>query len=933
MNERDKLIEQLIKEEGGTREQYLSLLNKIAYHESAHTMDPSIKQQGGGPGRGKFQFEIGKDQGGITAARRTKRYLDSVGMEVPKWLQEAASKDDLDASKLSNAQQEVLFLGNMKMHPKADLEKVMKGEESIEDFWANYHWAGSAKDRQKRIQSFRTSVEDYEKNRTAFASNKTTPEEVKADNFDPQERDFAASLPTHKTDNTAVTHKYKVTPQIANQQPMGPHKVAQQDFKPLIDISAGDDIFNYLKQSQSVRDKDLVEYDGGGTHEQNPIGGIPQGTGANGKPNTVEEGETAFEFGDDKFIFSDRISLTDYIKNPKKKVGDINQFSDGGSMNNCGGPGQPPCDDKKINSKVQMLDEVTVTAKVPNILPKNDPRYQAYQDSLNFYNKGLNDLKTGKHYEGIKDYVGKPRSKYPFPLLSSDNILEEIKLEKGEYDLSDSRYKNHKQGNLTKEEYEAEKAYYGKRDYEYYKSGKAKKRHQAYVAGEYYEDEDGLHRYEAPYDSSKYKGLVPSTQKIKPTSVLTGPEAGTIALYDKPKNKYVVEGSEKAKIMKRQAILKKRGTYDGPIDGVWGKGSQQALENTDFKSKEGRNKFQDINFGQYKDYFEVQGMHESDPNTTTIRMTKKNPHNASTVKPILEKIRALNPGKNFNLNNSFAGGGFLDPTDPPSDRKVIKEMKGAKKYIQKYHNSPKFKERFINAQIDYTKYGDQGIKELKQQNELNNYVQGRTALDFIDEYKYQPALENINKNLDEGQHYLLQGKNGQPIVDAIKRTMKGRPNPKANGNGSHYDAGRNIVFQYKEQLQDVGGDHGAIAAHEFSHNAVSRWGSEAETIPKEQQKYIQSLQRNVQGEHDLDPYETKGDIDALRYLLNEEKLYDAGKEDFTKDHLNKALKNGRIKDEFTFNRLLRLYGKDNIIKLMNTVASNKKLKKINSRLT
>jgi len=64
----------------------------------------------------------------------------------------------------------------------------------------------------------------------------------------------------------------------------------------------------------------LLAFDGGGTHQQNPQGGIPQGQGPNGQPNTVEEGETAFEFGDDKFIFSDRVSITDYIKNKKFKI-------------------------------------------------------------------------------------------------------------------------------------------------------------------------------------------------------------------------------------------------------------------------------------------------------------------------------------------------------------------------------------------------------------------------------------------------------------------------------------------------------------------------------------------------------------------------------------------------------------------------------------
>lgn len=50
----------------------------------------------------------------------------------------------------------------------------------------------------------------------------------------------------------------------------------------------------------------LNEFNEGGTHEENKLGGIPQGMGQNGQMNTVEEGETK----KDNFIYSDRIKLT-----------------------------------------------------------------------------------------------------------------------------------------------------------------------------------------------------------------------------------------------------------------------------------------------------------------------------------------------------------------------------------------------------------------------------------------------------------------------------------------------------------------------------------------------------------------------------------------------------------------------------------------------
>ena len=47
----------------------------------------------------------------------------------------------------------------------------------------------------------------------------------------------------------------------------------------------------------------VTTFNNGGTHEENPLGGIPQGIGANGLPNLVEEGEVKYK----DYIFSDRL--------------------------------------------------------------------------------------------------------------------------------------------------------------------------------------------------------------------------------------------------------------------------------------------------------------------------------------------------------------------------------------------------------------------------------------------------------------------------------------------------------------------------------------------------------------------------------------------------------------------------------------------------
>ena len=135
----DRMINHIIKSEGGTPEQYKQLLNRTAFHESAGTMDPKQRQIGGGPGRGVYQFERGKKKGGITAIKRTEQFLKDNKIEVPSWIKQYKDSTSADVSNLTREQQDILFLGNYKMHPNANFNDVMTGKQSDMKFWSKYH--------------------------------------------------------------------------------------------------------------------------------------------------------------------------------------------------------------------------------------------------------------------------------------------------------------------------------------------------------------------------------------------------------------------------------------------------------------------------------------------------------------------------------------------------------------------------------------------------------------------------------------------------------------------------------------------------------------------------------------------------------------------------------------------------------------------------
>lgn len=86
---------------------------------------------------------------------------------------------------------------------------------------------------------------------------------------------------------------------------------AVQRNNPVSQLDATNPIqgFAYGGKMGPTSDKDLNTFNGGGTHEQNPLGGIPQGMNQNGTPNTVEEHETSVDLNGQKFIFSNRIFI------------------------------------------------------------------------------------------------------------------------------------------------------------------------------------------------------------------------------------------------------------------------------------------------------------------------------------------------------------------------------------------------------------------------------------------------------------------------------------------------------------------------------------------------------------------------------------------------------------------------------------------------
>lgn len=140
------------------------VIKPIAFHESDGTMDPNLKQYGDGPARGLMQYEPDSFK---TSVQRAKNYYNKIGQELPTWISDINLSGDNEAiqkeiTTLSGNQQMALAVLDLLEHPQANIGLVTSGQQSIEDFWANYWWAGDDSDRKARIKSFRKSYAKYQ---------------------------------------------------------------------------------------------------------------------------------------------------------------------------------------------------------------------------------------------------------------------------------------------------------------------------------------------------------------------------------------------------------------------------------------------------------------------------------------------------------------------------------------------------------------------------------------------------------------------------------------------------------------------------------------------------------------------------------------------------------------------------------------------------
>jgi hypothetical protein len=164
---------------GIDKKEILSAMDRISFHESKK--NPSAIQKsdktttGIGPGRGLYQFEVGKDEGANTAITRLIAQLNKQKLPIPQFLS-GLDSSNYDVSVLSPEQQQLIFLGNILQMPDSknkgyglarftdtDKDKKISNEE-LAEYWAQYHHAGTkpgTKEYKAMINKFLKDMIDY----------------------------------------------------------------------------------------------------------------------------------------------------------------------------------------------------------------------------------------------------------------------------------------------------------------------------------------------------------------------------------------------------------------------------------------------------------------------------------------------------------------------------------------------------------------------------------------------------------------------------------------------------------------------------------------------------------------------------------------------------------------------------------------------------
>lgn len=143
----------------------------------------------------------------------------------------------------------------------------------------------------------------------------------------------------------------------------------------------------------------LKEINQGGSHESNPLGGVPMGVNSQGTPVTYEQGETAIPTNTGEYVFSDRLKINKEISErlglPKSMIG--KSFADASkSINN------------KFKERTDKISESTKNKFLSDLINAQDIVKQEeaikIANALNTNSTDVPDMMNGQTPRGMEPF-------------------------------------------------------------------------------------------------------------------------------------------------------------------------------------------------------------------------------------------------------------------------------------------------------------------------------------------------------------------------------------------------------------------------------------------------------------------------------------------------------------------------------------------------
>jgi len=157
-----------------------------------------------------------------------------------------------------------------------------------------------------------------------------------------------------------------------------------------------------------MQNNNLTRFDEGGSHSQNPLGGVPMGQSQNGQMNTVEEGETKKK----NYIYSDRLSIDEnmtkemnlpsYIKGKTFALASKaidNKFKD-------------RYDKYSSETKNTLLDRLKEAQET--LKQQEQQRAEQIAQSMQSNQQQVPDMMNGEIPQGMEEYTEEPEQKQFF---------------------------------------------------------------------------------------------------------------------------------------------------------------------------------------------------------------------------------------------------------------------------------------------------------------------------------------------------------------------------------------------------------------------------------------------------------------------------------------------------------------------------------------